>query len=190
MIEIDARGLDCPKPVIELKNAIIKHPGEKIKIIVDNNVARDNVSKFAARMNYSMKEFEEEGNIVLVLTPGVGRVDSTVTDEATILICSDKLGSGDDELGKILIKGYLYTLTELDAKPQVIILMNGGVKLATIEKDPAMHLKKLKEQGVEIIVCGTCLDFFGLTEQLKTGDISNMYTIAERISEAEKLIRI
>jgi len=106
-----------------------------------------------------------------------------------IAVSSDKMGEGIDELGDVLMKGFIYTLTEMDHMPTTVLFYNGGAKL-TVEDAPTLEdLKTLEEMGVEILTCGTCLNYYDLGDKLAVGEVTNMYTIMERLQGADKLIR-
>ena len=107
-----------------------------------------------------------------------------------VVITSDKLGAGDEELGKLLMKPYTYTLNETKPYPKALIFMNSGVKLAAEGSEALENIQKLSEKNIEIISCGTCLDFFSLKDKLKVGIIGNMYTIVEYMNNASKVINI
>jgi selenium metabolism protein YedF len=107
-----------------------------------------------------------------------------------ILVSSDKFGSGDDKLGAVLMKSYMFALSESDVKPETMLFANGGVKLTCEGSDVLESLKSLQENGVEMLSCGTCLDFYGLKEKLSIGNITNMYTIVEKMNKSGNAIRI
>ncbi len=115
---------------------------------------------------------------------------NTDTERGTVVVLSSNtMGEGDEELGGILIKGFLYALTELDNLPRAIVMYNSGVKLA-IDGTQVRDLKTLEDHGVEILICGTCLDYYGIKGlELEVGQISNMYYIVETLHGAEKIIR-
>lgn len=112
-----------------------------------------------------------------------------VNEDVVLVISSEKMGEGNDELGGILIKSFIYALTDLEKIPSTIIFYNGGAKLTTKESPILEDLKKLEEAGAEILTCGTCLNYFGLTESLSVGKVTNMYTIAEKMDSAIKIIK-
>lgn len=199
--KIDARGLACPKPVIMTKKALDELKEGTITTIVDNEAAKINVSKLAKKLNYqytaekvSDKEFHvtiTKGEVLdTKLDTKVKIENENNTGRATIVISNDKMGKGSDELGKILIKSFIYTLTESTPYPETIIFYNGGVKLTVEGSEVIDDLKKLQEEGVEIISCGTCLDYYGLKDKLLVGEISNMYSIVEKLKEASNTITI
>ena len=107
-----------------------------------------------------------------------------------VAIGSAEMGNGDPKLGKILMKSFLYSLTQLDALPQTVLFFNGGVRMTTEGSESIEDLKALEAQGVEILSCGTCLDFYGLKDKLRVGGITNMYVIAQTMAEAGNVVKI
>lgn len=190
--DIDARGLECPKPVLKTKEKLAE-TAKDFTILVDNEAARDNVSRFAASEGCTIDITEVEGCFLLSITPCINPFNKdetvkTVKEKKVIFLGSDKIGRGDEELGNILAKSFLYACTENEEAPSDIVLMNSGVKLATENEDTIEHLKNLEKDNVEILVCGTCLDFYGLKEKLQAGRISNMYEIQSTLIGADLLI--
>ncbi len=196
-IKIDARGLACPKPVIETKKALDGIQEGNIITLVDNEVARDNVSKFAKSKNLHFSVTESNGSYEISIFKGSyaqspedmvqKRPDLSNT---VVVITNEFLGGGSEELGAILMKGYLYAMSEYEPYPKSIILMNSGVKLSTVNTAAIDSLKKLSDMGTEIISCGTCLDYYHLKEMLMVGEISNMYTIVEKMNESNNTITL
>ncbi len=127
---------------------------------------------------------ENEKDVTFKTSKKIDLVSETA-ESLVVFIKTETLGSGSSELGKILIRSFLYALGEMTNLPKKIALMNGGVKLATVDDESVERLKRLEEKGVEIMVCGTCLDYFNLKDQLKVGYISNMYDIVETLTEGE-----
>jgi selenium metabolism protein YedF len=194
-MQVDARGFACPKPVILTKKAIDQ--GENhITTIVDNEVAKENVTKLIKKMNFDYNVEVSEGNYYINFDTNCevmveeGLSPKEELDDLVILVASDKFGNGIDELGKVLMKGFLYTLTERTPYPKSVIFVNGGV-LNTVEGSPSIdNLKILQEKGVEILSCGTCLDYYNVKNKLMVGEISNMYTIVDTLNSAKNTIRI
>lgn len=187
--EIDARGLSCPKPVILTKKELDNTKEGIIITIVDNEVAKDNVSKLANSMGYEFKVKQSEDNeyYIYIYKGETGNteveIEKSNLKDMTIAITSDTMGKGNEELGKILMKSFIYTVSETTPYPSAIVFYNGGVRL-TCEDSPVLDdIEKLEKQGVEIISCGTCLDYLNLKEKLKVGSISNMYTIYEKLRD-------
>ncbi|MGM0472138.1 MAG: sulfurtransferase-like selenium metabolism protein YedF [Bacillota bacterium] len=186
MIKIDARGLDCPQPVIKTKNAL--NEGEEVITLVDNQTACKNLEKLATKMDCEVEVLEVDDNFQLTFAPqeeGAPLTNGADDDNDKVyFIRSDQLGSGAEELGEILIKGFTYTLTEVAPAPKAIIFINEGVKLPTLNQEVIDNLKTLEDAGVEILSCGTCLDYYDLKDELAVGEVSNMYTIVETLNSA------
>ncbi|NMB27762.1 MAG: sulfurtransferase-like selenium metabolism protein YedF [Tissierellia bacterium] len=195
-IEVDARGQACPKPVIMTKKELDNLSEGVLTTIVDNEVAKDNVSKLANSLGYEYKvDKKSDKEYYIHITKGEATVDSNVCipdtfKDMTIAFASDTMGSGSEELGKILIKSFVYTLTEATPFPSTLIFYNGGVHLTCEGSEVLEDLKKLEEEGVEIISCGTCLDFFEIKDKLQVGEISNMYTIYEKLKNPMNTVTI
>lgn len=187
--EIDARGLECPKPVILTKKEIDGMKEGIITTIVDNEVAKENVSKLAESLGCKFQVNQSEDQEYYIhIYKGDTSLDDTKTNRAdlkdfVLAFSSDKMGDSNKELGKILIKSFIYTVSETSPYPKTLVFFNEGVRL-TCEGSPVLDdLIKLANQGVEIISCGTCLDYLKLKESLKVGTISNMYTIYEKLRD-------
>jgi len=194
-IRVDARGMQCPRPVIETKKALEKINEGEIITIVDNEIAKENVSKLAKSLNYDVDIQEIDGEYHLSIHKGFVEKDyypqrRNSFKDMSILIGKDTMGEGSDELGRILMKGYIYTLTEIKPYPKSILFINSGVKLTTQDSEVLDHIRKLEGEGVEILSCGTCLDYFNLKDKLAVGGVTNMYTIVEKMNEAKNTIRI
>jgi len=200
---VDARGLSCPQPVILAKQAIEEN--ERIVIIVDNASAVENVRRLGSTMGCEITiDKKDENNYHIHMSRGTGEKNSPVieSDEAAekkeesiregtpyvVAIPSDTMGSGNDKLGTILIKSFIHTLLQLEQLPYKIIFYNTGVKLTVKGSDVIDDLKQLEELGVEILVCGTCTNFFEITDRVAAGNISNMFEIAGTMSQAERLV--
>lgn len=194
-IEVDARGLACPKPVINTKKELDKIESGLVITTVDNAIAKENILKLANSLNCEAKVIKEEKDLISIeIKKGenviIEKNENIALEDKCIFISSDKMGEGNEELGKVLIKGFIYTLTESKPYPKHIILVNGGVKLSTENEATVENLKILEEAGVEILSCGTCLDYYGLKEKLQVGSITNMYTIVEIMKNSLQTISI
>lgn len=199
--EVDTRGMNCPLPVIHTKKALEGIESGKITTIVDNDVAKENVLKLAKSMDLKVDIKESQGNYYIDIFKNqiVGIVDLEALDiqcspsnkkDLVILISKDRLGEGSEELGKLLMKSYLYALTEVKPYPKSIIFLNSGVKLATEDSEALEHIRTLESNGVEVLSCGTCLDYFKIKDKLAVGGISNMYTIVEKLNNASNTIKM
>ncbi len=193
---VDARGLACPQPVIMARNAM-REGAVRITVIVDSETAVANVTRMAQKAGWQVAQERRDNEVHLRLTPPAATAEQPQEAPASapapagptvLLVKSNRMGRGDDQLGEILIRGFFHTLTEIEDAPAVMIFLNSGVKLTT-EGSPVLDdLRALEERGVEIYSCGTCLNYFGLTESLKVGAVSNMYSIAETLLSAGKVI--
>ena len=117
-------------------------------------------------------------------------MDKNSSGELVVIISRDTLGAGAEELGKILIKGFIYSLTELDPPPGFIAFINSGVCLTSEDSNSIDDLKKLEEKGTEILTCGTCSNYYKLQDKLAVGSIGNMSGITERMATARSVINI
>jgi selenium metabolism protein YedF len=194
-IKIDARGLSCPKPVIETKKALDSLREGNIITIVDNTIARDNVSKLAKSLKLHFSVTESEGGYEISIFKGAYAESPEMTVQkrpdlanTVIVLANHVIGNGSEELGEVLMKGYLYTLSEYEPYPKAILLLNSGVRLSTTHTSAIEALKKMAEMGTEILSCGTCLDYYHLKEMLAVGEVSNMYTIVEMMQETNNTI--
>ncbi len=199
--EVDARGMNCPLPVIHTKKALEDIENGRVTTIVDNEVAKENISKLAKSMNLKVDIKQNQGNYYIdILKDQVAEImniesmdTQTVSNNKknlVILISTDILGEGSDELGRLLMKSYLYALTEVNPYPTSLIFLNSGVKLTIEGSEVVEHIRTLESNGVEVLSCGTCLDYFKIKDRLTVGGISNMYTIVERLNGASNTIRI
>lgn len=190
---IDCRGLECPKPVLETKKALEQKDFETLTIQVDNLTAKENVTRFLKSNNIE-PEVQETDYGYLISTGEIEIKEETQQENTlkgnTYMIKSKYLGVGGEELGAILMNGFLYTLTQVEPLPQKILLLNSAVELSTINEETIRHLKALEEKGTEIYSCGTCLNFYELTEKLQVGKIGNMYDVVESLQGQAKVITI
>ena len=195
MSVIDCRGLACPQPVMTAKKALDQLKEGDLVVIVDNAFSSNNVERLAQSQGCSV-EVESRGEDFYLRirkgktsdtgeSPGIEKE----VEKIVVYINSNLLGVGDEALGLILMRSFLKTLLDLQTKPLRLILINSGVRLATEGSEVLEALKKLSGEGVEILACGTCLDFYGLKEKLRVGEVSNMYDIAQSLLGADRLIR-
>lgn len=185
MYKLDARGKVCPVPVIETKKVLRTEEGKDgVLVIVDNEIATQNLEKMAKGMNLSssIKKINDDEFEVLIGEVGEEGCELMNAPEVSgyvVAIGSNKMGDGAEELGEKLMGSFLYSLSEQDELPKTILFYNGGVKL-TVEGSASLEdLKNLENKGVEILSCGLCLNYYGLTEKLKVGSVTNMYKILE-----------
>lgn len=190
MRKIDCRGMECPKPVIEVKKYFDSIGEGEAKVLVDNEIALNNVTKFATGHGYQVESLEE-GNLfeLTIEKRGCLQIEEDKKD-IVLLITSDELGSGDERLGKTLMKSYFYALSENEELPSKIFFLNSGVRLTVKSSEVIESLKSLVENDVAIYSCGTCLDFYNLKDELGVGEITNMYTIVEAMNKCDNLIKL
>lgn len=186
---IDARGLNCPEPVILTKKGVDQGE-EHIIVMVSNLAARENVSRLGTSQGYDVT-FTEQGEVfqLTLLKKGLAPSAAAPTGEVSILVKSDLFGEGDPELGQVLMKSFLYTLSET-ANIKYVILMNRGVFLTCSASPVLDQLQALEEMGVSILSCGTCLDYYHLKDQLAVGKVTNMYTAMEILTSTSRNLTI
>ena len=194
-IELDAKGLACPKPVINTKKKLDSIEQGVVEVTVDNEIAKENILKLAKSMNLEANVLKTEKDYICIeIIKGENVIIEEKSQESLsdtcIFINSDKIGNGNDELGHVLMKGYIYTLTESKPYPKSILFVNSAIKLTTENEATVENLKLLQDAGVEILSCGTCLDYYGLKDSLKVGTVTNMYTIVETMNNSSKTISI
>ncbi len=195
MLEIDCRGKTCPQPVIMTKDALAQLKEAELTIIVDNPSSRDNVERFAQSQGCSVKVERRGPDFYLNILKGKVGEEAELTrrkergEKVVVYINSHLLGIGDEALGSFLMKVFLKTLLDLERKPDRLILINSGVQLGSEDSKVLETLKALLEKGVEIVSCGTCIDFYELKDKMRVGTISNMYDILQSLFEADRLIR-
>ena len=202
MIQINAMGDACPIPVVKTKKAIqTMTVSDVVETLVDNEVAVQNLMKMATHEGYAVKSEklgEAQFKVVIDVqvansTASVNASETTCIPDArthtVIVISSDKMGEGNDELGAVLIKGFIYAISQQDTLPSTILFYNGGAKLTCEGSASLEDLKTLEAAGVEILTCGTCLNFYGITDKLAVGDVTNMYVIAEKMTKAGLIIK-
>ena len=201
-IVVNAIGEQCPIPVVKATRALreMTEPGT-LEIQVDNEIAVQNLTRMAAGHHLTAKaEKRGEGKFVVTMevTDPVGETAaeepemSCVPDQRgdlVVAVDTDAMGRGSDELGRTLMKGFLFAVSQLPTLPRTILFYNGGAKLTVEGSDSLEDLKSMEAQGVEILTCGTCLNYYGLTEKLAVGSATNMYSIVETLAGAGKVIK-
>lgn len=193
MIKVNAIGDVCPIPVVKTKKAMQELNGAgTIEVLVDNEIAVTNVTKMASAAGgtvTSEKLADKEYKIVIEVSGENAACEACEEENLVVVISSDRMGSGNDALGKVLIKGFIFAVTQLDKLPKTMLFYNGGATLTAEGSDSLEDLKHLEEQGVEILTCGTCLNYYELTDKLQVGGVTNMYTIVEKMAGADKIIQ-
>ena len=203
MKTIDCKGLQCPMPVIKTKKYFDLEDSKEALVIVDNEVAKDNVLRLAKGLNLTNAYIEEEGLYKISLSLGEINLDEKIgetkeTEEKkdnknktlTILVASNLLGEGDDKLGETLMKVYINTLAEADTLPENLLFINGGVKLTCEGSDVIDSIKMMEDKGVNVFSCGACLDFYNIKDKLMVGQIGNMYQIIDLMNNSDNTIKL
>ena len=204
MIVVNAMGDACPMPVVKTLNAMKELKGaDTIETLVDNEIAVQNLTRMAGQKGCPVKS-EKLGEGAFKVTIEVGESVVSQGTEAENVVCelprtgkkntvvvvsSKAMGLGDDELGAALMKGFLYALGQQEQLPSTILFYNGGASITCEGSVSLEDLKSMEAQGVEILTCGTCLNFYGLTEKLAVGGVTNMYTIVEKMTGADLIVK-
>ena len=199
---IDCKGMACPLPVVNAKKASEElHAGDVLTVLVDNEIAVQNLSRFAEHKGFSVsaeKKAEKEYAVIMAVSgtaPKEAKEEEIVcvTDSRRkgmlVVLSSNQMGTGDPKLGTSLMKAFVFALTKQDQLPDTIVCYNTGAYLTCEGADTLEDLKLLESEGVTILTCGTCLDFYGLKEKLAVGTVTNMYDIVERMENAAQIIK-
>ena len=209
---VDARGLACPLPVVNAKRAADEMKnGGVLEVLVDNEIAVQNLQKFARQKGYAVsgeKTAEKEYRVLIQVDGGSEAVVDGVVQDRTmaeaediacapdarksgmvIVLSANVMGTGDEKLGTSLMKEFVFAVTKQDMLPETILCYNTGAYLTCEDSDSLEDLKALEAEGVSILTCGTCLDFYGIKEKLAVGSVTNMYEIVEIMENADSVIR-
>lgn len=201
MIQVNAIGDACPIPVVKTLNALKELGGAgTVQTLVDNEIAVQNLTRLAESKGCTIeteKRSEKEFCVTITTAGAVAAAENEeisctvpATKKKTVVVVSaDHMGEGSEELGRILIKGFLFALTQQEHLPSTVLFYNGGAKLTTEGSASLEDLKTLEANGVEILTCGTCLDYCGLKDKLAVGGVTNMYVIVEKQMQADLVLR-
>ena len=201
MIQVNAIGDACPIPVVKTLNALKELGGAgTVQTLVDNEIAVQNLTRLAESKGCTIeteKRSEKEFCVTITTAGAVAAAENeeiscTVPAEKKktfVVVSADHMGEGSEELGRILIKGFLFALTQQEHLPSTVLFYNGGAKLTTEGSASLEDLKTLEANGVEILTCGTCLDYYGLKDKLAVGGVTNMYVIVEKQMQADLVLR-
>ena len=185
--EVDARGLSCPQPVINTKQALEEIEEGTITVLVDSAESRENVRRFAQSQGCQVEITEQDGAYCLAITKGTP-VKSSGRSGDVILITGDQLGTGDERFSQRLMLGFVKSLGEAASRPAKIIFANSGVRLTTEGSEVLETLQRLEKDGVQILSCGACLEHYHLTDKLRAGIATNAYEIMDSLFSAGKVI--
>ncbi|MBO8138464.1 MAG: sulfurtransferase-like selenium metabolism protein YedF [Desulfotomaculum sp.] len=188
--EINNCGLACPQPVLNTKKALDEIESGIVVSIVDNEAAKENVTRFAQNAGHDVSFEENDGKYIITIIKGEGGQEEVAvpvkeveqTAASTIyLITTDSIGQGAPELGYTLMKSFFISIKAVEPIPKALILMNAGVKLACTGSKAVEDLQELEKKGTEIIACGTCLDYYKQKDKLEVGKVSNMFEIISKM---------
>jgi selenium metabolism protein YedF len=195
--ELDCRGQACPQPVLKTKEIVDQGDVLQLTVLVDNDAARENVSRFLERSGYQVQVNARGGDLAVSGSrdqKGPDQAAAAATSEEItlrkilVLVGTDRLGTGDDDLGKKLIASFLGTVKEMGRELWCLVLLNSGVKLTVAGSEVLTSLQELEQEGVMVLVCGTCLNHFQLLEKKKVGETTNMLDIVTHMQLADKVI--
>jgi len=189
---IDLKGMSCPFPVIETKKLVESRNVLELNVLVDNGPPRENVTRYLESQGYCVSVESEQADTAVLRatkTEGAEAISVQTGKKVVVLVDGATVGRGDDLLGAVLMKSFLHTLKEIEPRPWRLIFINAGVKLAVEGSDLLSVLSELESLGIEILSCGTCLDFFKLKEKLRAGKVTNMYDIVSSVVAATNVIR-
>lgn len=198
MKEIDARGLGCPAPVLQTKAALQEESPDSVRVVVDNAASQQNVQRFLESQGFETS-LEQVGADYVVIgscdsmpsaQPQPAPTTSSETKKIMVMCATDRLGTGDDVLGLKLMVNFLRTLKEMGDELWRLVFVNNGVKLTIDGSDVLEDLKDYENNGLKIMVCGTCLDHFNLLNRKQVGETTNMLDIVTAMQLADKVINI
>lgn len=192
METVDCRNQACPAPVISVKKALQEHAG--IRVFLDDGAPRENVARFSRNRGYRVVEERLDTGWALTITAAAGTEQpapgAASPGSRVVMITSDRIGDGPEELGQLLMRNFIHTLLETGELPDCMLFLNRGVFLTCQGSDVLEALGKLHDMGVEIFSCGLCLDFFKLKEKLRAGTTTNMLSIAEQLLSAGLVVKL
>ena len=194
---LDCTKLECPMPVIKAKQELEKDGEMLLEVLVDNEIAVQNLAKLATSMGFKSSSKTQGDNFTVSIektsTPSLNQAanDVIMADaRQTVLIKSCFLGVGDEALGNTLMKAFIFTLTQSKPLPKKVMFLNSGVKLTTENEETIKNLQVLENEGTEIVSCGTCLDFYNLKDKLKVGSVGNMNDIVDSLNQTSNKLSI
>ena len=199
---IDCKGMTCPLPIVNAKKTAEElNPGDVLTVLVDNGIAVQNLTRFGEHKGFSVSaEKKSDREYAVIMTISGAAAEAAREEEIAcvmdsrrkgmlVVLSGNVMGTGDPRLGTSLMKAFVFALTKQDQMPDTILCYNTGAYLTCEGADTLEDLKLLESEGVTILTCGTCLDFYGLKEKLAVGGVTNMYDIVERMETAAQIIK-
>jgi selenium metabolism protein YedF len=192
MPTIDCRGMSCPQPVITVKRALEQHQGSSVTILLDDGAPHENVCRFLRNRGVVFTDTASADGYTLEISGATGDQPGTapVQQQRVVLITSDKLGTGAEELGRLLLKNFIISLLDQTDLPSRMLFMNSGIFLTTEGSEVLSALLKLEHAGVEILSCGLCLDYYQKKQELRVGGVTNMFTTVEALLQNATVINL
>ena len=198
-VKVNAVGDQCPIPVVKATKALgeFKEAGT-LEVQVDNEIAIQNLTRLADSKGLKSRSEKLGDNLFAItmevngpLTMGGENLSCHADNRGDFVVAidTDAMGRGSDDLGRTLMKGFIYAVSQLETLPKTILFYNGGAKLTTEGSVSLEDLRSMEAQGVQILTCGTCLNFYGLADKLAVGSVTNMYVIVETLAKAGKVIK-
>jgi len=202
MKTIDVKGMQCPRPLIETKKALKElNSDEALRIILDNPNSKSNVLKYLGDNDLDA-EVRQEGEVFEILVNNADAFNEEIDAAAycktngnkendyVFVFAKDRIGEGDEPLGKKLAGSFLETMWEMEEHPTTIIFLNSGIHLCLKDSPYLDALKSLEKLGIGLLLCGTCVEYYYKTDEVAIGEVSNAYTILTTITQAGKVINI
>jgi selenium metabolism protein YedF len=192
MTDLDVRGMACPMPVVSVKRALESAQGG-LRVLLDEGAPLENVTRFAQGRGYEVNQEQVDGGFALTISAAAKKPETTAsarTGASAMLIGSDRMGDGPEELGRLLMKNFIITLLDMKELPDRMFFINTGVLLTAEGSEVIEALNELGNRGVEVLSCGICLDYFKKKESLAAGGVTNMFTIAESLLSAGAVVRL
>ncbi len=202
MTKINAVGDKCPIPIVKTRNALREMDWNgTVEITVDNLTSSQNLEKFAAQNKCGYSCTENGGLYIVTVTAGAGTgsgatehfADCTdcgrIMPGTVVAISSKEMGNGDPRLGNALMRSFIFALANAEKLPETVLFYNGGAFLSAEGSESIGDIKAMEAEGTEILTCGTCIDFYGLDKEPPVGSVTNMYTIAEKMTSALRLVK-
>lgn len=189
--KLNCMGMACPLPVVEAKKAIDEMEDGLLEIEVDNETCVQNLRRLAAKYDFTVasESISDREFLVKMEVKKDHALKGKQEDSCTVVFSSDKMGEGDEELGKNLMKSFVFALSNVDPLPTAMVFYNRGAFLTSEDSPVLADLKNLEKAGVKIMTCGLCADYYKIKEKLGVGVISNMYEIVETQMESQKIIK-
>lgn len=201
--ELDCRGMNCPAPVLSVRDALEKEASDSITVLLDNEAARQNVSRFLEHQDFQVSSEMQGGEYRVVGTRkgGASAPDQTSPTPAAkklepgvkkvmVLITSTHMGHGDDGLGDMLMFNFIKTLKEMGPDLWRVVFVNSGVSFTAEGSEAVPILQELAGEGVQVTACGACLAFFHLLDKIQVGEVTNMLEIVTAMKDADSVVTL